>query len=86
MNRTLSVLAAAVAGGVLALAWSSGDAQAEPKAPQIRCAAMPVQLVMNPANLANGKRDGTSLPPGWSAVGGGGDSSSGPIVVACTQD
>jgi hypothetical protein len=86
MKRTLPLIAAAIAGGLLTLAWSAGDAQAEPKAAQMRCAALPVQLVMNPTNLANGKREGTTLPPGWTAMGGGGDTSSGPIVVACIQD
>jgi hypothetical protein len=83
MKRTLPLLAAAAAGALFTLAWSARDAQAGPTEGSQNCAAVPVQLVMNPTNLANGKRDGTALPAGWVAVGGAGDSSSGPLVVAC---
>lgn len=86
MKRALPLLAATLAGGLMTLTWTARDAQAEPKPANQRCAAVPVQLVMNPTNLANGKREGTELPSGWTAVGGAGDSASGPIVVACTQD
>lgn len=85
MKRALPLLAAALAGGALTLLWSARTAQAQPGPAATRCAAIPVQLVVKPDNIVNGKREGTTLPAGWTPVGGAGDASTGPLVVACTS-